>query len=91
MRSPYYINLWGEIGPETERYDSVAALLATLDELGIWQTTVSCEEQNAMYSNARLLRMTGSMPSASSFSSIHSSSRTRKSIVFGRIRQQAGP
>jgi len=41
VKSPYYVNLWGEIGPETQKYASVAALLTTLDELGIWQTTVS--------------------------------------------------
>ena len=64
MKSPYYVNLWGEIGPETAKYASVAALLTTLDELGIWQTTVSYTEGNAARANARLIQMIEETPGA---------------------------
>ncbi len=64
MKSPYYFNLWGDIGPETAKYHSLADLLKTMDELGIWQTTASYQEQNAMMARNRLLEMIEETPGA---------------------------
>ena len=65
MKSPYYFNLWGEIGTEVEKYATLSDLLKTMDELGIWQTTASYAEGNATRSNARLLKMIEETPGAS--------------------------